>query len=63
MKSYELTMVEMTKDRGDHKKKKKMELRHLIGQTRPDIIGGIESWLNDIHFNNEIFDMDTYSIF
>ena len=42
---------------------KKLELKHLSDQTRPDIIAGTESWLNDTHFNSEIFDTDTYSIF
>ena len=42
---------------------KKLELKYLTDQTRPDIIAGTESWLNDSHYNNEIFDKDSYSIF
>ena len=42
---------------------KKLELKYLTDQTRPDIIAGTESWLNDSHYNNEIFDTDSYSIF
>ena len=43
--------------------KKKLELKHLTDQTKPGIIAGTESWLNATHFNNEIFDTETYSIF
>ena len=42
---------------------KKLELKYLTDQTKPDIIAGTESWLNPTHFNNEIFDTETYSIF
>ena len=42
---------------------KKLELKFLTDQTRPDIIAGTESWLNDSHCSNEIFDTDYYSIF
>ena len=42
---------------------KKLELKHLTDQTKPDIIAGTESWLNETHYNNEIFDTETYSIF
>ena len=42
---------------------KKIELKHLSDQIRPDIIAGTESWLKDTHLNSEIFDTDTYSIF
>ena len=42
---------------------KNTELRYFTDQTKPDIIVGTESWLNDNHYNNENFDTEQYSIF
>ena len=42
---------------------KNTEIKYFTDQTKPDIIVGTESWLNDNHFNNEIFDTEQYSIF
>ena len=42
---------------------KDTELKYFTDQTKPDIIVGTESWLNDNHYNNEIFDTEQYSIF
>ena len=42
---------------------KRTELKYFTDQTKPDIIVGTESWLNDNHYNSEIFDTEQYSIF
>ena len=42
---------------------KRTELKYFTNQTKPDIIVGTESWLNDNHYNSEIFDTEQYSIF
>ena len=42
---------------------KRTELKYFTDQTKPDIIIGTESWLNDNHYNSEIFDTEQYSIF
>ena len=42
---------------------KRTELNYFTDQTKPDIIVGTESWLNDNHCNSEIFDTEQYSIF
>ena len=42
---------------------KRTELKYFTDQTKPDIIAGTESWLNDNHYKSEIFDTQQYSIF